>query len=232
MRTSLILGSLVFSSLAFAAAPCPHPYFPLDEKLQLVYRAGKGQLDLTFSDVARVDGGVTGTIKVAISGREGAAGAVCSSEGVKTEMGGLEGVALKAAGLDAKVLESTGVAMPPPGELVPGKKWSNTVTIQLTPKGAGMGGFNPTITSTLQKEAEVVGIEQLSLMGKQVSALKVKNRLTATAGRQGTMPRATESELWFVEGLGLVKLQTGKSVDLELVEVKDLPAPSSTQTKR
>jgi hypothetical protein len=68
----------------------------------------------------------------------------------------------------------------------------------------------------------VEGEEEVTVAAGTFKALKVRNRTTARASnRAGADPgRSIESTLWFAPGVGLVKIQTGTSVDLELVGVE------------
>nr|WP_228530704.1 MULTISPECIES: hypothetical protein [Myxococcaceae] len=210
---------------AAAPAPCPNPYFPLEDGLRLTYRAGKSEVLILTRDVHPTpDGaGLKGTVEVDIKDRKGSTEATCGAEGVSTGLGGLEGVLLSASGLDVQVTAAEGVAVPPPARMVPGGSWKNSLSIKMRPpERANLGGMRPVISTTFDKESTVEGTEQVTVEGGTFQALKVKNRTTARSGnRPGADPgRSIESTLWFAPGVGLVKIQTGTSVDLELVRVE------------
>ncbi len=50
-RHGITCLAVLWTGVASAEAPCPHPYFPLEEGLLLKYRAGKSEVTVTFSDV-------------------------------------------------------------------------------------------------------------------------------------------------------------------------------------
>ena len=219
---------------AAASAPCPHPFFPMENGLKLTVRAGRSELKLEWSDVTGVkapaapaEGAVAGalqegTLKVHYKDRTGDTRATCGAEGVSTGLGGLEGMLLSASGMQVEVLKSEGVVMPPPAELTPGKSWKNSLSVRMTPPesaSAKMGGFKATLSSTLDKEATVVGTEQVTVAAGTFEALRVKN-LTQMRSSANRPPRTVESTLWFAKGIGLIKVQTGDSVDLELLAVE------------
>lgn len=75
-----------------AVAACPNPYFPLENGLKLTYRAGRSsELTLSTQDVISVPEGVKGLLAVELQGKRGQTEAFCTSEGVRTGLGGLEG---------------------------------------------------------------------------------------------------------------------------------------------
>ena len=82
--------------------------------------------------------------------------------------------------------------------------------------------MRPVISTTFDKEATVVGEEEVTVAGGTFKALKVKNLTTARSSNRASADpgRSIESFLWFAPGVGLVKIQTGDSVDLELVRVE------------
>ena len=206
-------------------APCPNPWFPLEEGLKLSYRAGRSELHISTRDIRpTADGaGLTGTVDVQIKNRQGSTEATCGADGVKTGLGGLEGTLLSASGLDVEVVAADGVAVPPPSRMVKGGSWKNSLSIKMRPpEKAKLGGLRPVISTTFDKESTVVGEEEVTVAAGTFKALKVSNRTTArSSNRAGADPgRSIESTLWFAPGVGLVKIQTGNSVDLELTEVE------------
>ena len=212
-------------TLVLAAAPCPHPYFPLTDGLNLTYRAGRSHFDLAISGVT--SGGADaskGQIEVRYKDRVGKANAECSAEGVKTEFGGLEGLALQAGGVDAKILSSEGLLLPPPDQMTPGKSWKNKVAMEVKPPKLGI-----TLQTTLAKESIVVGEETITVQAGTFKALKLLNKTVASSGDVG-MERAIESFMWVAPGIGIVKLQTGNSVDLELLKVNSRGTEAARQT--
>jgi hypothetical protein len=211
--------------VAAEAAPCPNPYFPLEEGLRLSYRAGRSEVLILTRDIQPLtpDGVLKGTVEVNIKDRKGSTEAVCNAEGVKTGLGGLEGTILSASGLDVQVVSASGVAVPPPAQMVPGGTWKNSISIKMRPpEKANLGGMRPVISTTFDKESTVEGQEQVTVEAGTFQALKVKNRTTARSSNRASADpgRSIESTLWFAPGVGLVKIQTGDSVDLELVRVE------------
>lgn len=199
-----------------SAAPCPHPYFPITEGLQLTYRAGRSEFELAISGVEQLSpDAVSGQLEVRYKDRVGKTRAECSAEGVKTEFGGLEGLALQAGGVDAKVLSSEGLLMPPPDQMTNGKSWKNRIEMEVKPPKLGI-----TMQTTFAKESIVVGEETVTVEGGTFKALKLLNKTVASSGSVG-MERAIESFMWVAPGVGIIKLQTGNSVDLELLKVKN-----------
>lgn len=208
-----------------APAPCPNPWFPLEEGLKLSYRAGRSELHISTRGIQPTpDGaGLKGTVEVNIKNRQGSTEATCGADGVKTGLGGLEGTLLSASGLDVEVVAADGVAVPPPARMVKGGSWKNSLSIKMRPpEKAKLGGMRPVISTTFDKESTVEGEEEVTVAAGTFKALRVKNRTTArSSNRAGADPgRSIESILWFAPGVGLVKIQTGNSVDLELVRVE------------
>jgi hypothetical protein len=220
--------------VAVEAASCPNPYFPLEEGLRLSYRAGRSEVQILTRDIQPLsaDGTLKGTVEVNIKDRHGSTEATCNAEGVKTGLGGLEGTLLSASGLDVEVVTASGVAVPPPAKMVPGGSWKNSISIKMRPpEKAKLGGLRPVISTTFDKESTVEGTEQITVEGGTFQALKVKNRTTARSSNRTTADpgRSIESTLWFAPGVGLVKIQTGNSVDLELVRVERPSVAAKTQ---
>jgi hypothetical protein len=81
------------------------------------------------------------------------------------------------------------------------------------------------IATTFDKEATVVGEEEVTVSAGTFKALKVKNITTARASRPGAKGRTVDSFIWFAPGVGIVKVATGDSTDLELLKV-ERPAPA------
>jgi hypothetical protein len=199
---------------------CPHRYFPIEEGLRLTYRAGNSRFQVSFSDVKKTPQGVKGNLEVSFKEKTGSTEATCSKEGVKTGMGGIEGTALQSSGLDVKVLSSEGVAFPPLDQMTPGRPWTNKLALELKPpKNVKMpGGFSPVITTRFERESEVIGTESVEVAGEKFEALKVKNKTTAGSTTGGS-DRTVESMMWLAPGIGIVKIATGDSVDLELLSI-------------
>jgi hypothetical protein len=200
---------------ASAEAPCPHPYFPLEEGLTLTYRSGGAEVRVTFSDVRREGAGLRGQLHMQHEGKSGATEARCTPEGILTT-GGLEGAALSMSGMTVNVLEARGIAMLPAAQMVEGATWSNTLSIELRPPEKVKIPFGP-VRTTFKKEAIVEGREKIEIAGKTWDALRVKNRVTAMGGSDGD--RTLESTMWLAPGVGILKIQTGETVDLELLDV-------------
>jgi hypothetical protein len=222
---------------AAEVAPCPNPFFPLEEGLRLSYRAGRSEVQILTRDVQPVaeGAGLKGTVEVNIKDRKGSTEATCGADGVKTGLGGLEGTLLSASGLDVEVVGASGVAVPPPAQMVPGGSWKNSLSIKMRPpEKAKLGGMRPVISTTFDKESTVEGEEQVTVEAGTFQALKVKNRTTARSSNRASADpgRSIESTLWFAPGVGLVKIQTGDSVDLELVRVERPAAAAQAQPKK
>jgi hypothetical protein len=214
-------------------AACPNPYFPLEDGLKLTYRAGKSsEMVLSTTDVTPVPEGLKGTVAVKLKSREGQTEATCTSEGIRTGLGGLEGTLLSASGMDVQVVSAEGVAVPAPATMVPGGTWKNSLSVKLQPPAGKTGGIRPTIATTFDKEATVVGEEEVTVAAGTFKALKVKNITTArsSSARAGSPGRSMESFIWFAPGVGIIKLETAGSTDLELLKV-ERPEPPKAATK-
>lgn len=174
--------------------------------------------------------GQQGTLEVKIDERTGEAAATCTAEGVKTGLGGLEGTLLSASGLDVEVVDAQGVAVPPPAEMTPGKSWANKLAVKMRPPESVKlpGNMRPIISTTFEKESTVIGPEELTTPAGTFQTLKVKNRTTARGSARGE-GRSVDSFAWFAEGVGLVKVMTGDSVDLELQKLERPQAPAATK---
>ncbi len=211
-------------------AACPNPYFPLEEGLKWTYRARSSELTVSTREVTPTPEGLKGLLVVDLKGRSGQTEAFCTSEGVRTGLGGLEGTLLSASGMQVEVVSAEGVAVPPAARMVPGASWKNSLSVKMQPPaGSKMPGM--VMASTIDKEATVIGEEEVTVGGGTFKALKVKNLTTARASRAGAQGRSVESFIWFAPGVGIVKIATGGSTDLELLKVerpaaaKKEPAP-------
>ncbi|WP_164020456.1 DUF3108 domain-containing protein [Pyxidicoccus trucidator] len=214
-----------------APAACPNPYFPLEDGLKLTYRAGKSsEMVLSTQDVTPVPEGLKGTVAVKLKNRQGQTEATCTSEGIRTGLGGLEGTLLSASGMDVQVVSAEGVAVPAPATMVPGGTWKNSLSVKLQPPAGKTGGIRPTIATTFDKEATVVGEEEVTVAAGTFKALKVKNITTARSSRPGSQGRSMESFIWFAPGVGIIKLETAGSTDLELLKV-ERPEPPKAASK-
>ena len=113
--------------------------------------------------------------------------------------------------------------------MVPGGTWKNSLSVKMQPPGSKTGGIRPTIATTFDKEATVVGEEEVTVAAGTFKALKVKNITTArsSSARPGTEGRSMESFLWFAPGVGILKLETNGSTDLELLKVERPEAPKA-----
>ena len=216
------------------ASPCPHPYFPLEERLRLTYRAGKSEVVITTRGVTASAGGQEATLDVEVKGRKGSTAATCSADGVQTTAGGLEGTVLAASGLEVEVLETRGVVRPPLSALGTGGSWKNLLSVRMRPP-EGMklpGGLRPVISTVFEKEATVAGEEDVQVAAGTFRALRVNNRTTArSASAPAGGGRAVDSVLYFAPGVGLLKVVTGDSVDLELVRVERPGRPVATPAR-
>lgn len=217
------------------AAECPNPYFPLEEGLRLTYRAGRSsELTLSTQGISSVAEGLKGMLAVELKGRKGETEATCTAEGVRTGLGGLEGTLLSASGMQVEVVSAEGVAVPPAARMVPGSQWRNSLSVRMQPPSGSKMPGGMVIATTFDKEATVVGEEEVTVGAGTFKALKVKNLTTARASRPGSKGRAIESYIWFAPGVGIVKVSTGDNTDLELLKVeRPEPAPKAlTKAKK
>jgi hypothetical protein len=215
-------------------ASCPNPYFPLEEGLKLTYRAGRSsELSLATSGVKTTPEGLTGTLAVDMKGKAGTTEVTCGPEGVRTGVGGLEGTLLSASGMDVEVVSAEGPVVPAPATMVPGGTWKNSLSVKLRPPESAKlpGGLRPVLASTFDKEATVLGEEEVTVAAGTFKALKVRNITTARAGRMDAVGRSLESFIWFAPGVGIVKVATGDNTDLELVKV-ERPAPVAQEKEK
>ncbi|MGA9525534.1 MAG: hypothetical protein WBV82_29010 [Myxococcaceae bacterium] len=229
-RHGITCLAVFWAALASAEAPCPHPYFPMEEGLTLKYRAGKSEVTVTFSDVRREGTSLRASLHMNHGGKNGVTEASCTPEGVVTT-GGLEGAALSMSGLTVNVIETHGVAMLPPSQMVEGATWSNTMTIELRPPDTVKLPFGP-VRTTFKKDAVVEGRKQIEIAGKTWQALRIRNTTTVLAGADGE--RTMESTLWLAPGVGILRIQTGETVDLELLDVSypNKPPPAKPASPR
>ncbi len=204
----------------------------MEEGLRLTYRAGRSELSLATREVKTTDGGLTSTLAVDMGGKAGSTEATCAADGVRTGVGGLEGTLLSASGMDVEVVSAEGVVVPPASTMVPGGSWKNSLSVKLRPPETAKlpGGIRPVLSSTFDKEATVVGEEEVTVSAGTFKALKVRNITTARAGRSEAMSRSLESYIWFAPGVGIVKVTTGNSTDLELIKV-ERPTPPPPEKK-
>jgi hypothetical protein len=219
------LVGMIWVSAAGAQPPCPHPYFPMQEGLELTYRAGSAQVVVTFSDVVGDGRAQSATLHMQHGERAGQTQASCTPEGVVTS-GGLEGAALSMSGMEVNILSTEGVAMPPPAAMTPGATWSNTLKIELRPPPS-MKMPVGAVRSTFTKDSVVEGRERIEVAGRSWDALRIRNTVTAMAGTSGQ--RSLQSTLWLAPGVGILRIQTGESVDLELEQIKR-PAKKAART--
>jgi hypothetical protein len=192
----------------------------LEEGLKLTYRAGSSELRISTSEVTSTAEGQKGLLAVDLKGRSGQTEAFCTSEGVRTGLGGLEGSLLSASGMQVEVVAAEGVAVPPAANMVPGSSWRNSLSVKLQPPAGSKMPAGMVLASTFDKEATVIGEEEVTVGAGTFKALKVKNLTTARASRAGSQGRTVESFIWFAPGVGIVKVATGGSTDLELLKVE------------
>jgi hypothetical protein len=203
-----------------APAACPHPYFPLEDGLKLTYRAGSSEVVISTREVAPTPEGLKGVLAVELKGRSGQTEAFCTPEGVRTGLGGLEGTLLSASGMQVEVVSAEGMAVPAPANMVPGSSWKNSLSVKIQPPEGSKMGAGMVFATTFDKEATVVGEEEVTVAAGTFKALKVKNITTARASRPGAKGRSVESFIWFAPGVGILKVATGNSTDLELLRVE------------
>jgi hypothetical protein len=206
------------------AAPCPHPYFPMSEGLVLTYRAGKSEVKVRLSDVEKSGPGLRAKLNLEHKGRKGQTDASCGPEGITTAMGGLEAAALRMSGMDVTIASSEGVALPPPSGLTEGAAWTNTLVMELRPPEGSKMPFG-VVKSSFKKHSVVEGGERLLVAGRTWDALRIKNTVTATAGAGAE--RTIVSTIWMAPEVGILRIQTGDSVDFELLEVSGQKAAAT-----
>lgn len=186
----------------------------------MTYRAGSSELRISTHEVTSTAEGQKGLLAVDLKGRSGQTEAFCTSEGVRTGLGGLEGTLLSASGMQVEVVSAEGVAVPPAAKMVPGSSWRNSLSVKLQPPAGSKMPAGMVLASTFDKEATVIGEEEVTVAAGTFKALKVKNLTTARASRAGSQGRSVESFIWFAPGVGIVKVATGGSTDLELLKVE------------
>jgi hypothetical protein len=202
-----------------AVAACPHPYFPLEDGLRLTYRAGRSsEMTLSTQGVTSVPEGLKGQMAVELKGKRGETEAFCTSEGVRTGLGGLEGTLLSASGMQVEVVAAEGVVVP--SHMAMGSTWRNSLSVKMQPPASSKMGAGLIIATTFDKEATVIGEEEVTVGAGTFKALKVKNTTTARATRPGAQGRKVDSFIWFAPGVGIIKVATGDSTDLELLKVE------------
>jgi hypothetical protein len=202
-----------------AVAGCPNPYFPLEDGLRLTYRAGRSsEMTLSTQGVTSVPEGLKGLLAVELKGKRGETEAFCTSEGVRTALGGLEGTLLSASGMQVEVVSAEGVAVP--SNMAMGSTWRNSLSVKMQPPADSKMGAGMIIATTFEKEATVIGEEEVTVGAGTFKALKVKNTTTARASRPGSQGRKIDSFIWFAPGVGIIKVSTGDSTDLELLKVE------------
>lgn len=198
--------------------------------MKLTYRAGRSsEMTISTQGVTPVPEGVKGRISVELKGRRGETEAFCTSEGVRTGLGGLEGTLLSASGMQVEVVSTEGVAVPPAANMVPGSSWRNSLSVKMQPPESAKMPAGLVIATTFDKEATVIGEEAVTVEAGTFKALKVKNTTTARASRPGAQGRSIDSYIWFAPGVGIVKVSTGDSTDLELLKVE---RPTAEQNAR
>ncbi|HLL04901.1 MAG TPA: hypothetical protein VK539_30220 [Myxococcaceae bacterium] len=209
------------------AAACPNPYFPLEDGLRLTYRAGRSsEMTLSTQGVTSGPDGLKGQMAVELKGKRGETEAFCTSEGVRTGLGGLEGSLLSASGMQVEVVSAEGVVVP--SHMAMGSTWRNSLSVKMQPPAGSKMGAGMIIATTFDKEATVVGEEEVTVSAGTFKALKVKNTTTARASRPGAQGRKVDSIIWFAPGIGIIKVATGDSTDLELLKV-ERPAAAATK---
>lgn len=203
---------------AQAVAGCPHPYFPLEDGLKLTYRVGSSEFLLTTRGVTSSPEGQKATLVVDIKGRHGETEVTCSAEGVSTSLGGLEGALLSTSGMKVEVVAAEGMVVPAPSRMGLGDVWRNSLSVRLQPPESAK--LRPILSTTFDKEATVVGEEEVRVEAGTFKALKVRNVTTARSGRQGATGRSIESFVWFAPDVGLIKVETAGRTDLELLRLE------------
>ncbi len=221
-------AAVLSAGTAWAQAPCPHPYFPMEEGLSLKYRAGRTEMTVSFSDVRQEGAGQRALLHMDREGKSGATEARCTEQGIVTT-GGLEGAALNMSGMNVNVLETEGVAMLPRPRCCEGATWSNTLSIELRPPDQVKIPIGP-VRTTFKKDAIIEGHERIRIAGKTWNALRVKNKVTALGGADGE--RTLESTMWLAPGVGILRIQTGDSIDLELIGVTRSPGKAKAKATR
>jgi hypothetical protein len=130
-----------------------------------------------------------------------------------------------------EVVSAEGMAVPPAASMVAGASWRNSLSVKLQPPEGSKMPAGMVLASTFDKEAAVIGEEEVTVEAGTFKALKVKNTTTARASRPGAQGRSVESFIWFAPGVGIVKVSTGSSTDLELLKV-ERPAAAAAPVKK
>ncbi len=211
------VGAQAAPEAGAAVESCPHPYFPMNEGLTLTYRAGKSEVKVRMSDVVREGASWRARLNLEHKGQKGFTDASCGAEGISTLTGGLEAAALRMSGMNVNIVSSEGVLLPAPGGLVPGGVWHNVVALELKPPEGSKIPLGA-VRSSFKREAVVEGPEQIEVAGKTWDALRVKNKVTAMSGTIGE--RSIESTMWIAKDVGILRIQTGETVDFELLGIE------------
>ena len=135
----------------------------MEDGLKLTYRAGSSELQISTREVTSTAEGQKGLLAVDLKGRSGQTEAFCTSEGVRTGLGGLEGTLLSASGMQVEVVAAEGVAVPPAANMVPGSSWRNSLSVKLQPPAGSKMPAGMVLASTFDKEATVLGEEEVTV---------------------------------------------------------------------
>ncbi|HEX8699080.1 MAG TPA: hypothetical protein VF815_09615 [Myxococcaceae bacterium] len=189
-------------------------------------------MTLSTQGVTSVPEGLKGQMAVELKGKRGETEAFCTPEGVRTGLGGLEGTLLSASGMQVEVVSAEGMVVP--SHMAMGTTWRNSLSVKMQPPASSKMGAGMIIATTFDKEATVVGEEEVTVGAGTFKALKVKNTTTARATRPGAQGRKVDSFIWFAPGVGIIKVATGDSTDLELLKVERpvVAAPKAPAAKR
>lgn len=223
LLSGLTLAGMLWAHHAHGeTAACPNRYFPLQDGRKLTYRAGGGrEFTLSIKNVQPDGDGQKALLHVDSNGRSGETEVRCTKDGISLQAGGLEGLALQSSGLEMKILSSDGVLIPTEDTLRAKKPWTNHVSVELRPpENAKMpGGIRPVIHTQFAREGVVTGEESVKTEAGTYSALTVKTTTTASSGATGS-DRSVQSTLWLAPEVGIVKVATAGSTDLELIKVE------------
>ncbi len=180
---------------------CDHPYLPLRSGASWTYSGTDG----TFTWSVNSASGSSATIGIAFPGGEmtlnwecGPAGIVSYDFGNITsfDMGGV---------VTMDILESSGVFLPPAGQLTPGNSWPLSYTqVMNFSLGADLD-----MTTTISETWTVAGFETVSTPAGTFRALRLdgSTTTTTTAFMVEVPTVTTSSSYWLAEGVGFVRYQ-------------------------
>jgi hypothetical protein len=177
---------------------CDHPFFPLRVGAAWTYSSNTGTQTFQVTDVVGDATTATATLL-----RDGADTITwhCTGEGLAAyaSLDMFLGVDPESVGWS--LASTTGVWLPPAGDLVPGAEWDFHFVLEEDPAGG-----NVVIgSSDFAQDLAAVGMEAFELEGETVQALRIDSTLVTTP--KGFPPAPGRDTYWLVQGVGLVRAE-------------------------